>query len=558
MEQKTSLGRPIRFGTFEVDPRAGELRKQGVKVKLQEQPLQVLAMLLDYPREVITREELKQRLWPANTFVDFENGLNKAINKLREALGDSAENARFVETLPRHGYRFIAPVEAVVPGIGGRKPSVTAAPSGTTVAGPPVLMEPRAAVSSPGLPEMERERTQRTGVRSLLAAVGVGAGILLALLFGLNVAGLRERLLSRIAAQPIQSVAVLPLENLSGDPQQEYFADGMTVELTTELGKISGLRVISRTSAMHYKGSHKSLPEIARELNVDAIVEGSVSRSGNQVRITAQLIRASTDQHLWARAYEHDLKDILGLQSEISRDIAEQVEIKLSPEGMALRSRPPQMNPEAYELYLKGRFYLAKRTEDSMTKAAEYFQEAIQKDPKSALAYSGLANAYGLLGSFGFLPNEEAIPRSKAAAMKAVALDDTLPEALTAMAALTDDGAESERLFRRAIQINPSCAQAHHWYARFLRDQGRMGEAAAEIEKARDLDPLSLIVNVNVGEIYFDNRQFDKAIEQLTRTLALDPNFGRTHIDLGQAYERVGRMDEAIAEFQKSRELGEN
>lgn len=559
MEQKTSLGRPIRFGTFEVDPRAGELRKQGVKVKLQEQPLQVLAMLLEYPREVITREELKQRLWPADTFVDFENGLNKAINKLREALGDSAENARFVETLPRHGYRFIAPVETVVPGIGGRTPSVTAAPSSTTVAGPPVLMEPRAAVSSPGLPEMERERTQRTGVRSLLAAVGVGAGILLALLFGLNVAGLQERLLRRIAAQPIQSVAVLPLENLSGDPQQEYFADGMTEELTTELGKISGLRVISRTSARHYKGTHKTLPEIARELNVDAVVEGAVLRSGDRLRITAQLIQAATDRHLWSETYERDLRDVLVLQDEVARAIAKAVKIKLSPQEQTRLASARPVNPEAYEAYLKGLYESKEWTEEGTKKGIVYFEQAIHKDPTYAEAWAGLAWAYARSGNFNWSPRQMAYLKAKQAALRALQLDETLTQAHTSLAFLDAREwawAAAMKEIQRAIALDPNDAEAHQRYGYHLIYMGRVDESIPEMKRALELDPLAGNKHNSLGAALFLAGRYDEALEQFRQTPDPDANSDVRHRRMAAIYERRGMEKEALAELLTALRLG--
>ncbi len=361
MGDKTSLRQSIRFAAFEVDPRAGELRKLGVKLKLQEQPFQVLAMLLEHPGEVVTREELQQRIWPADTLVDFENGLNKAINKLREALGDSAENPRFVETLPRHGYRFIASIDRVV--------------------------EQRGHLAKDGHVSVPPHS------RRWLAAVG-GAAILGSLIFSLNMAGLRERLFGNTAARPIQSLAVLPLVNLSGDPSQEYFADGMTEALITELGKLGAFRVISRTSAMHYKGSKKLLPEIARELNVDAIVEAAVLRSENRVRITTKLIRVVPEKQLWAESYERDLRDTLLLQGDIARAIAREVHFRLSPESQIRLASRRQVNPEAYDAYLKGRYEASKWTAEGRRKSIEYFAQSIQKDPAYAEAWAGLANVY--------------------------------------------------------------------------------------------------------------------------------------------------------------------
>ncbi|MEJ2008307.1 MAG: winged helix-turn-helix domain-containing protein [Acidobacteriota bacterium] len=308
MPQATHPAKVLRFGVFELDLRAGELRKQGLKVRLQERPLQILALLLENPGEVVTREELRRQLWPADTFVDFDHSVNTAIKKLREALGDSAENPRFVETLPRHGYRFIATID-----------------SGAAV------HEPQKGVSLAKPPRARR----------VAALVAGGVAAILVLLVAFDVAGLRGRLLSSVGAShdvplpKIESIAVLPLENLSGDPAQEYFADGMTEELITDLGKISALRVISRTSVMRYKGTRKPLPEIARELHVDGIVEGTVLRSGNRVRITANLMYARTDRHLWAQAYERNLGDVLSLQDEVARNVASQIRIKVTSQEQA-------------------------------------------------------------------------------------------------------------------------------------------------------------------------------------------------------------------------------
>jgi TolB-like protein/DNA-binding winged helix-turn-helix (wHTH) protein len=343
--------RRIRFSVFELDLCSGELRKQGIKIKLHKQPFQILAMLLEHPGDVVTREQLQQRLWPPDTFVDFDEGLNSAIKKLRDALADSAEAPRYVETLPRRGYRFIAAVENI-PSPAPHDLAVQVDDSSTAPATP--LSDKVAA-----LPVESSKASLRA---RLWIAAGAGAAALLALFVGLNTGGLRQRLLRASAAGRIQSIAVLPLENLSGDPSQEYFADGMTEALITDLGKISELRVVSRTSAMHYKGTRKTLPEIARELNVDAVVEGAVLRSGDRVRITAQLVEAPSDRHLWAESYERDLRHVLDVQDEVARDVANEIKIKLTPQEQAQLASGRPVDPEAHEAYLRGRYEWNRRT----------------------------------------------------------------------------------------------------------------------------------------------------------------------------------------------------
>ncbi|MFY9531170.1 MAG: protein kinase [Candidatus Acidiferrales bacterium] len=361
----------------------------------------------------------------------------------------------------------------------------------------------------------------------------------------------------------IKALAVLPLEDLSGGPGRDYFAEGMTEALITDLAKIKALRVISRTSVMQYRGVHKPLPQIARELNVDAVVEGSVVRSGNRMRITAQLIHAATDQHLWAESYERDLRDVLSLQSEVARAIANGIQITLTPQDQARLAHVRTVDPEAYQLYLKGRFYWNKRTETNLKKGIEYFHQAIDLDPTYALAYAGIADCYSLLGwdLFGVMPPREALPIAKAAARKALEIDDSLAEAHSSLAwtKLAFDwdwcGAVSE--FKRAIELNPGYAVTHHWYAECLAGMGQYSEALAEIKQARELDPLSLIISSVAGWILYFDRQDDQAIAQFRRTLELDPNFWVVHWTLGRAYEQKAMFAEAIAEIQKAIDLSE-
>ena len=462
----------IRFGTFEVDLRAGELRKRGVKIKLQKQPFDLLRMLLEHPGEVVSREELQQRIWPADTFVDFDQGLSSAIKRLREALSDSAENPRFIETIPRRGYRFIA-------GLGG-------------------------------------------------------------------------------TARRIESLAVLPLENLSRDPEQEYFADGLTEALITSLAKISALRVVSRTSAMQYKGVHKSLREIAMDLGVDGIVEGTVMRSGERVRISAQLVNAPMDTHLWAESYDRDLRDILALQSEVARAIAREIQIKLTPQEQAQLARVHPVDPEAYEAYLKGRYYWNKRSAQGVKKGAEYFQKAIDKDSTYAAAYAGLADSACVDGFWSFAAPEEGFGKARATARKALEIDETA-EARASLGWATLqfdwDFLASEKEFQRAIELNPRYATAHQWYGHCLGCMGRFDEAFVELKHAIHLEPLSLIINTSYAGISWLGRQWDQAIEQSQKTLELDPNFVAGRWALARSYDGKGMLDTAIAYAQEAIKL---
>ncbi len=417
MEELNRSLRGVRFGVFEVDLRSGELHKQGLKIKLQGQPIQILSVLLERPGELVTREELREKLWPADTFVDFEHGLNAAIKKLRAALGDSADNPRFVETLHRRGYRFIASVKGLGAPVGGVGPA------------------------------------------------------------------------------PIESLAVLPLENLSGDPEQEYFADGMTEALIGDLGKIGALRVISRTSVMQYKKVRKPLPEIARELNVDAVVEGSVLRADDRVRITAQLIRAVPEQHLWAQSYERDLRDILVLQREVARAIAREIKIALTPEEQTRLASARPVNPEAYETCLKGRFYWYKLTPQDLETALQYFELALEKDPNYALAYIGIADVWGARAFFGVVPPREAFPKDNAAGLRALELDDTLAEGHYGLGSIRSfyewDWAAGEAEYQRAIELNPNFARVRIFYGHFLSSMRRPQEGMAQFERGLELDPLN-------------------------------------------------------------------
>jgi TolB-like protein/DNA-binding winged helix-turn-helix (wHTH) protein/Flp pilus assembly protein TadD len=539
MNQEPQFRGLVRFGVFEVDLRAGELRKHGIRIRLQEQPFLALVMLLEHQGEVVTRAELQRRLWPADTFVDFDHGLNKVINKIREALGDSAENPRFVETVARRGYRFLAEVKA--------SDAVALRSSEPTT-------EPDPAAESPDSPDLTRKPTGRGhGWPSLLWKLSVlGVLALAACLLAWKLYSTRRR------PAVIRSLAVLPLENLSGETSQNYFADGMTDQLISDLGQISALRVISRTTMMVYKHAREPLPQIARELNVDAVVEGTVLRSGDQVRVTAQLIEASADKHIWSESYQGEMRDTLRLQNNVAKAIADQIRINLNPQEQANLKSVKVVNPQAYESYLKGRYFWDKRTINGLKVALAYFGEAIEEDPKNAQAYSGLADTYALLGDWQYaaMTAKEALPKAKAAAIKALELDGTLGEAHNSLAFCLDgfdwNWDSAEREFLRAIELNPSLATAHHWYGWHLSLMGRNDEAIAEMRKAEKLDPLSLIINVDLAELLVLTHAYDESILQSRRTVEMDPNFGPAHNQLGQAYLEKHMNNEAVGELQQA------
>ncbi|HEV2102781.1 MAG TPA: winged helix-turn-helix domain-containing protein [Candidatus Acidoferrum sp.] len=535
--------RIIRFATFEVDLQTRELRKSGLKLKLQGQPFEVLAMLLERPGELVAREQLRERLWPTDTFVDFDHGVNTAINRLREALGDSADNPRFIETLPRRGYRFIAPVES-----NASPAQVSPAMNSTVLESQPV------PAAEPAGPSGKWKK-----FAWILAPV---------VLLGLLVAAERTDLLRRLSGQqphtPIQSIAVLPLVNLSNDVNQDYFADGMTEALTTDLGKISALRVISRTSVMQYKGTKKSLPEIAHELQVDALVEGTVSRAGNHMRITANLVQASPEKHLWAETYENEVGDILTVQTQVAQAVAKQIQVKLTPAEQKLLSSTRPVNPEAHDDYLKGRYLCNKDTREGLDKAIPYFRRAIKEAPDDPLGYAGMAVCYSLWAWAGDmyandLAPKDFLPDARDAALKALQLDASLAEAHTALAnvrmVLERNWTAAEIEFKQAIQLNPSYSPAHTWYAHHLVATGRADEGVAEAKRALELDPFSAFTRDFAEWACFLARRYDLSIQQSRKSTDLSPEFPWALYDLGQAYEGMGRTDEAIQAYLKAEEV---
>jgi len=533
----------VRFGTYEVCFQSGEVRKAGLRIRVQQQPMKLLEILLEHPGGVVTREELRNRVWPNESFGDFDQALNIAIGKLRSALGDSAENPRFIETLPKRGYRFIADVSVLD---ADARPKVPESAAGNL----PGSQEKKTghALQGAGLAVAPRRRVWLTGRVIVALAFVLSLSILSVWVF-------RSR---DHAPAGIRSLAVLPLENLSGDTSQNYFADGMTDELITDLAQISALRVISRTSIMAYKGVRKPLPQIAHELNVDAVVEGTVLRSGDRVRITAQLIEASTDKHIWSQSYEGELRDTLALQNRVASAIADQIRINLTPQEQAALKSAKAVNPEAYQSYLKGRYFWNKRTAEGLKAALAYFEQATEEDPNYAKAYSGLADTYALLGDWQYavMTPKEAFPEAKAAAIHALELDNALGEAHNSLAFVLDgfdwDLDAGGKEFQRAIELNPGYATAHHWYAWHLVLLGRFDEAITEMRKAENLDPLSLIINADLAELLGLAHSYDDSIRQSLKTIEMDPNFALAHNQLAQAYLQEHMYAEAVAELQKA------
>jgi TolB-like protein/DNA-binding winged helix-turn-helix (wHTH) protein len=507
-------------------------------VRLAGQPFAILAILLEKPGEVVTREEMQRRLWPADTFVDFEHGLNSAIKKLRAALGDTPENSRYVETLPRVGYRFIAPVLEILPKL-------------------------ESVSKNQIVTENPNARTQEKNSAFLNWQFLLAAALLLAVFvvgyFGITHSWFRNRPKNgRIM------LAVLPFENLTGDSGQEYFSDGLTEEMIAQLGRLDPelLGVIARTSVMHYKHNPAQLEEISRELGVQFVLEGSVRRDVDNVRVSAQLIQVRDQTHLWARQYDRKLSNLLVLQGEIAQDIAGGIELALNDQkagSLTLRTSLSADAYEAHDLYLKGRYHWNKRTIEGFQLAIQYFQQAIEKDPSSAPAYAGLADSYALLSGYSVAPHAEFMPKARAAAQKALQLDANLPEAHTALALIAEnydwDWQTAEREYLRAIELNPNYATAHHWYAEYLTWLGRFDEALRENERARKLDPLSLIIATDRASTLYYSRSYDQAIEQFLSVQREDPSFPRTAL-VTYAYIQKKMYPEALNEIERNRRNG--
>src|SRR6266481_1836168 len=512
----------LRFRDYQLDPDEFELSRAGHRLRLERKPMELLILLAENQGQLVKREKIIEKIWGKDLFFDTENGINNAIRKIRSALNDNAEHPLFVETALGKGYRFIAPVE-------------------------PVLEPHSSPAQAPG-----GTRRWSVSVWRLKWIPGLLA-ITLITAFAFDIAGIRSRVFARNVPS-IHSIAVLPLENLSGDPSQEYFADGITDALITELAQFSSFRVISRTSAMHYKGSRQPLPAIARELNVDAIIEGSVTRVGNRVRINVQLLEARSDHHLWAKAYDRDTREIMSLQQDVADSIAHEIQAKLTPQENLRQAQNRQVDPEAYDDYLRGLYFWHKFTEPGMRQAQEYFEKSVQKDPSYALGYAWLANAYGQSARFvGF--QKDLMPKSKETSQKALQLDDNVAVAHGALGwvrwAYDWDwpGAESE--FKRAIQLSPGHALSHGIYARYLDSMGRFEEAIREHRIARELDPLDLVLINDTGDHFLVLREYDKAVVEYRLVLGMDPNFIDARGGLAVAYKGQGMEKESISEWEQ-------
>jgi TolB-like protein/DNA-binding winged helix-turn-helix (wHTH) protein/Tfp pilus assembly protein PilF len=530
----------FEFGSFRLNPAERLLLRDQSQIRLPPKAFDALVVLVENRGHLLEKDELLRRVWP-DTFVE-ESNLAQHISVLRKALQDGKDGSRCIETVPGRGYRFIAEV---------RELDGNATTTDVATRRQPSRWVGETGVREGGVPERSGPRHRFSGLTYAIAGV-------IALLAVLILALPTWKRLRNSGPDPIQSLAVLPLQNLSADPAQEYFADGMTEALITDLAKIPGLKVISRTSIMQYKNSHKRLPQIARELGVDGVVEGAVLRSGDRVRITAQLVRAATDQHIWAESYERDLSDLVVLEDEVSRSIAGQIQKQIAPRAPQQLATLAAVNPQAREDYLKGRYFWNLRSEAGYLKAIEYFQAAVTEAPQYAQAYAGSADAYALLGSMPIakIPRDTAMPKAKEMALTALRLDDSLADAHTSLAFVEMHFEwkflEAEQEFKRAIDLDPNYSIAHHWYAYDLAAMGRMDEAVAEVKRARQTDPLSAIINTDVAEILYFARRYDEALLQARATVEIDPNFAHAHRVMERIYGEKHMFPEAIAEGQRS------
>src|SRR5262245_7545210 len=559
--------RLIRFGVFELDVRTGELRRSGVRVDLQDQPLKVLECLLERPGTLGTREELRMRLWPSDTFIDFEQGLNAAVRRLRDALADSAETPRFVETLPRRGYRFIAPVDNAgdrphpdAPALRDRdiRADEPATEPAYRFIGP--VEEPvgdfRPSADRADLAIVRADRDKNRTQRWIATAA-----VVLVMATALAATWSFARRLRSVAAPtpPRLKLAVLPFQNLSGVPDQEYLSDGLTEETISDLGRLSSenLGVIARTSAMRYKHTTKTVGEIGRELGVDYVVEGSVRRDRENVCVTARLIRVADQTQLWTRSDDRQLRDLLTLEGELGQAIAEQVQLKLTPAQKATLTRTSYTDPRAYEAYLKARYFWSQFRLDSLNRSIDYYKEALESDDQYAAAYAGLAAAYSVRANLYTRPTED-YPKAQAAANKALQLDESLPLTHQVMAAIHIfydwDWRGANRELTRLWQLDPN-PTSHGLEAYYLEAMGRSEEAAALLESIVLLDPLSPNLGDDLGWAYYYLHRPADTISQQRKTLEIDPNFPLAHISLGLAYEQDGDLDAAAAEYGKAHDL---
>jgi TolB-like protein/DNA-binding winged helix-turn-helix (wHTH) protein/Flp pilus assembly protein TadD len=528
---------------FELDPAAYELRRSGHVVKLERLPMEVLLFLIEQRGQVVTREEIADRIWGKNVHVDTDNSINGAIRKIRRVLRDDPDSPRFIQTIMGRGYRFIAAVDTSAP-----EPSL---PELAPDLPPSAISDEPESIPLAVVPQSGLRRWSVLLAAAVFLIAVAAAGFLR---FSARVRPASGRLM----------LAVLPFENLTGDAAQDYFSDGMTEEMISQLGNLDAahLGVIARTSVMHYKHSQEPLDQIGRELGVQYVLEGSIRRDSDKVRITAQLIQLSDQTHLWARQYDRDLSHLLALQGEIAHEVSEEIQIALWDRKPIPPPAQPALFPqnyEAFDLYLKGQYFWNKRTIEGFERAIDYYQQAIAKDPNFARAYAGLADSYALFASYSAASPSEYMPKARAAALRALELDKDLPEAHTALALIVQnydyDWQTAGREFQRAIELNPNYATAHHWYAEHLMWRGRFDQALRESERARQLDPLSLIIATDNGAILLYSRQYDRALEKLHAVHELDPSFPRVDGLTVRAYEEKGAFADALAELEKSRPL---
>lgn len=540
----------FRFGVYQVDTRSGELFKHGIRIRIQDQPFQVLLVLLEKQGEVVTREELRERLWSAQTFVDFDHSLTIAVNKLRDALNDAPDNPRFVETLPRRGYRFLVPV------------TVEAEEAGKVAT--PEAATPRPA-PPPSSPRLETE--EREGRASPEAAPWARHRMKLALLASgvVIVAGgwLWQNYRKHETAEPPSKLmlAVLPFESLSSESGEDYFLSGLHDEMISQLGRMhsSRLGVIARTSVLQYKNTRKPIQQIGRELHVDYVLEGTVRRAADRVRINVQLVKASDQTQLWSEQFERMAADVIAIQVDVARRVADSLALELLPDERNSMERAATANMGAYEDYLRGRYHWNQRTEEGFLKAIVYFEDAARKDPAFALAYAGLADCYNLMGGYAFQSPAQAYPKAKAAAAKALELNGNLAEAHAAMAFahfyFDWDWKGAEQSFQRALAANPNHAPSRQWYAEFLHAMGRLDEAEGQFRRALELDPFSLPLNDDLGWLQLSRKRNEEAIEQFRKAQSLDPSWASAHSSLAFALARAGRYPQALTELENLKRI---
>lgn len=525
----------LRFGVFQLDTLSGELYKHGVRIRLQEQPFQVLTVLLERPGEMVSRDELRERLWGHDTYVDFDHSLNISINKLRDALGDSAASPRFIETLPRRGYRFVAPVTIEPP------------------------IEAPAQIATPGSGEEValRPNRKRSVPKARWPWIAAAALIVLAgMIWFLN-----TRTHPRIGRGRAM-LAVLPFQDLTPERSQDYFITGLHDEMIAQLGRLDPgrLGVIARTSTVPYATNRKPVDQIGRDLHVDYILDGTVRRSADHYRITAELIQVSDQTHLWTQTYEPSLSDMLALQDDVARRVSAALSVRFLPEAQQEIQQYATANAEAYEAYLRGRAFWYQETHEGLEQAIAQFQKTIALDPNYAPAYVGLADSYNVMGGYGFVPADEAFPKGKAAAAKALELAPNFSDAYTSMGFVSFyydwNWNEAERLFKQALALNPNNKLAHEFYSSFLHAMGRLNEAEAENRIAKELDPLDAWLYDDKGWMLLSRRRPEQAIPEFRRAIELNPKFPAAHLSLAVAYIRIREFAKARAEIQKAEQLG--